>query len=150
MHIAISSRHRHPLLVASGNSGSNIPVSTKITPRYAGFPQSPLGRLWRGVVLVALVWPFWVSDQQRDRISAAPVMALVVRLWAVGAAPGGHCGHHTEYRVLRTLITEVFRLMALALARAKWFLNSRSLLYVMHWPFPFLSIGPPIVRSCCL
>jgi len=43
-----------------------LPLSIRGIYRVHFFP------LRRGVVLVALAWPFWASDQQRCQISVAP------------------------------------------------------------------------------
>lgn len=76
LHIVISPRqvlpHAQHYACRCGNSGTN-PPSTSNTQLYTGISSSPLGPLWRGLVLVALAWPFRVSDQQRGRISVAPV-----------------------------------------------------------------------------
>lgn len=76
LHIVISPRqvlpHIQHYACRRGNSGTN-PPSTSNTQLYTGISSSPLGPLWRGLVLVALAWPFRVSDQQRGRISVAPV-----------------------------------------------------------------------------
>lgn len=90
----------------SGNSGSNIHPPRVIRNGTRGFRQSPLGRLWRGVVLVALAWPLSVSDQQRGRISLRPNWAEMVRLWAFSGPPLSKAWWHWREHAL-TIATEM-------------------------------------------